>query len=136
MIRMEIEHEKWEKRINETMGKIEKQRNSIHTDLEVLRNEREEFDKHVNETLIDMMQQLSTSKNIKVLFRAWEVSDYTLSTANDKIIFTDVLENVSGGYSSATGEFTAPVAGTYLFSVSLCAVTKKTYSTTLWPKKT
>ncbi|WAQ93802.1 hypothetical protein MAR_006273 [Mya arenaria] len=116
MIRMEFEYAQWEKRINETLGKIEKQRTSIQTDLEVLRNDREEFDKHVNEK----MQQLSKPQNSTVLFRARKVADYTLSTGNQIIIFSEVLFNVGGGYNSATGKFTAPVTGTYLFTVSLC----------------
>ncbi|WAQ93806.1 hypothetical protein MAR_006277 [Mya arenaria] len=119
MIRMEFEHAQWEKRVNETLGKIEKQRTGIQTDLEVLRNEREEFDKHVNETMI-YLQQPAKPPHSRILFRARQVADYTLSAANHIIIFSEMLINVGGGYNSASGTFTTPVAGSYLFTVSLC----------------
>ncbi|WAQ93803.1 C1QT5-like protein [Mya arenaria] len=65
------------------------------------------------------------TQNLTVLFRAREVVEYTLSTRNDIIIFSNVLFNVGGGYNSETGKFTAPVAGTYLFTVSLCPISGK-----------
>ncbi|XP_052818363.1 caprin-2-like [Mya arenaria] len=120
MIRMEFEYAQWEKRINETLGKMEKQKTSIQTDLKILRNDREEFDKHGNETMKNMMHQLSKPQNATVLFRACDVVDYTLSTGNDIIIFNEMLYNIGRGYDSATGKFTAPVTGIYLFIVNLC----------------
>ncbi|XP_052802717.1 uncharacterized protein LOC128232946 [Mya arenaria] len=38
---------------------------------------------------------------------------------NQKIVFDDELLNLGGGYNSQTGEFTATMSGTYLFSTSV-----------------
>lgn len=39
-----------------------------------------------------------------------------------KVIFKNIIFNIGGGYNSSTGYFTAPVDGTYSFSVHICAL--------------
>ena len=41
--------------------------------------------------------------------------------ANQNIAFDKVITNIGNGYSSHAGDFRAPVAGTYVFSVTLMA---------------
>ena len=36
------------------------------------------------------------------------------------VVFSSVISNIGNGYSSSTGKFTAPVNGTYSFTVQLC----------------
>ncbi|WAQ93491.1 EMIL2-like protein [Mya arenaria] len=116
MIRMEFEHELWEKRINETIGNMVKLRTDIQNDLNELTRNKEDFDKHINATI---------TQHPTVLFRARNVVDYSLSTTDQTIIFNEVLYNVGGGYNSPTGTFTAPVKGSYLFTVNLCPAKNK-----------
>ncbi|KAL4222615.1 hypothetical protein ACF0H5_018656 [Mactra antiquata] len=54
-----------------------------------------------------------------VLFKARYVKDVSPSTG-ETIIFTDIMINNGDGYDSNTGVFTAPVNGTYLFTIHLC----------------
>ena len=36
------------------------------------------------------------------------------------VVFSSVISNIGNGYSSSTGKFTAPVNGTYSFTIQLC----------------
>ena len=40
-------------------------------------------------------------------------------TNGSEVVFVDAKHNIGGHYSTSTGRFTAPVAGTYLFSTTL-----------------
>ncbi|XP_052806030.1 collagen alpha-2(VIII) chain-like [Mya arenaria] len=93
-----------------------KLRTDIQNDLDELTQKKEDFDKHINATM---------TQHPTVLFRARNVADYTLSTTDQTVIFNEVLYNDGAGYNSATGTFTAPVKGTYLFTVNLCQANSK-----------
>ncbi|KAL4222617.1 hypothetical protein ACF0H5_018658 [Mactra antiquata] len=54
-----------------------------------------------------------------VLFKARYVKDVSPSKG-DTIVFTDIMMNNGDGYDSNTGVFTAPVNGTYLFTIHMC----------------
>ena len=36
------------------------------------------------------------------------------------VVFSSVISNIGNGYNSTTGKFTAPVNGTYSFTIQLC----------------
>jgi len=42
------------------------------------------------------------------------------TTGGQTIVFDQVHTNLGGGYSGTTGVFTAPVAGTYVLSLTFC----------------
>jgi hypothetical protein len=60
-----------------------------------------------------------TALTTPIAFTARLSSDTTGHT--DPTVFDNVITNVGGGYSSSTGKFTAPIAGTYVFLASLTA---------------
>ncbi|XP_052217378.1 uncharacterized protein LOC127835106 isoform X2 [Dreissena polymorpha] len=49
-----------------------------------------------------------------------DLSDDSHFSTNDAFEFKNVLANAGGGYNPATGLFTAPVAGVYIFTVQHC----------------
>ena len=54
----------------------------------------------------------------KIAFHAILVSSIQGTTGGQTIVFNQVDTNLGGGYSNTTGVFTAPVAGTYVFSLT------------------
>ena len=44
----------------------------------------------------------------------------TSPSTGQPVVFSSVISNIGNGYSSSTGKFTAPVNGTYSFTVQLC----------------
>ncbi|XP_045179368.2 semaphorin-5A-like [Mercenaria mercenaria] len=54
-----------------------------------------------------------------VAFNAYWVDDLS-PAAGQTMVFTRVLVNEGGAYNNSTGEFTAPVHGTYSFSAQMC----------------
>ena len=57
------------------------------------------------------------------MFNAHHVTTTTSPPAGQPLVFSSVLSNIGNGYSSSTGKFTAPVNGTYSFTVQLCVST-------------
>ena len=54
----------------------------------------------------------------KIAFHASLSTNIPGTTSGQTIVFNQVDTNLGGGYSSTTGVFTAPVAGTYVFSLT------------------
>ena len=54
----------------------------------------------------------------KIAFHAYLASTILETTYGQTIVFNQVDTNLGGGYSGTTGVFTAPVAGTYVFSLT------------------
>ena len=60
-----------------------------------------------------------------VLFKAKSPLD--MSPSGQTIIFTETLYNYGDGYNNSTGVFTAPFAGTNLFTGHLCSTVDGKY---------
>ena len=54
-----------------------------------------------------------------IVFKARDLA-LTRPPDNKKLVFKNNLFNIGESYDNATGTFTAPVSGVYLFSVHLC----------------
>lgn len=57
-----------------------------------------------------------------IVFSAMLGSSHLTVSVGQTLVFPTVLSNEGGGYDPSTGTFTAPVNGTYIFSVTLCPV--------------
>ena len=55
-----------------------------------------------------------------VVFNAHSLTTRTPSNGQT-LVFPSVISNIGNAYSSSTGKFTAPVNGTYSFTVQLCS---------------
>ena len=62
-------------------------------------------------------------KTPTVVFNAKSVTQ-TSPTSGDTMVFSSVLSNIGGAYSASTGQFTAPVDGTYGFTIQFCLYKK------------
>ncbi|WAR09793.1 C1QT3-like protein [Mya arenaria] len=129
MIRMEIDYEKWEKRIDEQVNKMVQTMESLESFVEnkviqvqeetenAIRNYESRFNASLG-ALRDTDKEQATALP-DVLFRARGVVDHTL-VVNQTMVFSEVMYNIGDGYDSASGIFRTPVNGTYLFNVHLC----------------
>ena len=72
------------------------------------------------------MSILFTETNVKqdVLFKASSLTNLNPKNG-ERLIFTATLYNYGNGYDTKTGIFTAPDAGTYLFTGQLCPKVSK-----------
>ncbi|XP_053374223.1 collagen alpha-2(VIII) chain-like [Mercenaria mercenaria] len=62
-----------------------------------------------------------------VAFRSTNLTNLT-PTSGETLVFTTAPLNDGNGYNISTGVFTAPIAGTYIFSLQLCVPAgKNTY---------
>ena len=52
-------------------------------------------------------------------------------SVGDTILFREVVQNEGKGYNKSTGIFTAPVTGTYLFTVQVCLFSSKLLSVSI-----
>ena len=59
-----------------------------------------------------------------VVFNVHQATNLTLPV-DQPVVFSSVISNIGNGYNSSTGKFTAPVNGTYSFTVQLCVAYQK-----------
>ena len=78
---------------------------------------------HLNMFLLifyfSLSPSLAENKIPTIVFNAKTVTNTSLSSGQT-LVFSSVISNIGSAYSSTTGKFTAPVNGTYSFTVQLC----------------
>ncbi|XP_060553146.1 A disintegrin and metalloproteinase with thrombospondin motifs adt-2-like isoform X1 [Ruditapes philippinarum] len=77
------------------------------------------FDDAVDVQLCKPGRCYQTQSTVSVSFNARDVVTRHMGR-NQRVIFKNIVFNVGGGYNKTTGVFTAPVDGTYQFSVHIC----------------
>ena len=74
--------------------------------------------KNAIQTLSSKLSNLNTSANTHVSFSVTG-KDKNSYPKGDVLKFNSIVSNPDNAYNSSTGEFKAPVAGTYFFTVSV-----------------
>ncbi|XP_045187008.1 complement C1q subcomponent subunit A-like [Mercenaria mercenaria] len=95
-------------------------------------NIKTEFNEMKEKNAADMTQYAEEVEKIRepaisssVIFRAKDVKDITPSSG-DILVFKTTRLNEENGYDNSSGTFTAPVSGTYLFTIQLCVPSRTT----------
>lgn len=100
---------------------VEEMKATINNTVEELKASVESQMSQAVETVTKLKEKLQTPT---VMFSSKKVADYSPSR-QQVMVFTSVMQNIGNGYDSSTGIFTAPVNGTYMFNVQLCAYINK-----------
>ena len=72
-------------------------------------------------------QQSMESRTSDTVAFTVRLGSSTLLDSLHVVVFDQVIHNQGDGYNPATGIFTAPVTGTYIFTVSVMTVNKDNY---------
>ncbi|XP_060563842.1 uncharacterized protein LOC132723179 [Ruditapes philippinarum] len=107
--------------------KLERERNdfmeetnkSIHNEMAKMKREINKLTKETNRNIRNFAADLEKLKGPTVAFRSKDLVDLTPSSG-ETLVFKTTTLNEGLGYDNKSGIFTAPVAGTYTFSVQLC----------------
>lgn len=145
LVRMEFNMEKTKHEIEEAIvaiGNLKKEVDSVDKKLnalkekmdeqEILREkQKNEVDRklaHIDKTLSsEMYQSKESPRRQSVAFKARSNADMT-ATGGQTIVLPDVMINAGNGYDARTGQFTAPVNGTYIFTAAFCLLNEKFFT--------
>ncbi|XP_053383479.1 caprin-2-like [Mercenaria mercenaria] len=77
---------------------------------------------NMEETIQKLLSEIQSMKKVhkRVIFHAvLDTIEYPSVNFHNRIIFGTVMLNIGNGYQASNGKFDAPVAGMYIFSVSI-----------------
>ncbi|XP_060573145.1 complement C1q-like protein 2 isoform X2 [Ruditapes philippinarum] len=102
----------------------------------ILAKREEQFANQFKELTNNITVKMETERDIlaklkesiiqpSVAFHVHNVKDLVLDTKNEVLVFESIITNEGSGYDKSTGIFTAPVEGTYFFTVHVCTANSK-----------
>ncbi|XP_060597909.1 uncharacterized protein LOC132751714 [Ruditapes philippinarum] len=103
-------------KLTETTQQLRDDWNNERTNLKRVTNELMEEN---NKSVRNFAAEIERLKGHSVIFRSNDIADLS-PTSGKTFVFKTTSLNQGLGYSNRTGIFTAPVAGTYMFSIQLC----------------
>ncbi|XP_060584361.1 uncharacterized protein LOC132740472 [Ruditapes philippinarum] len=103
----------------ETNDFMEGTNKSIQNEMAKLKRVTNEMTEETNRSIRNFAADLEKLKGPTVAFRSKDLVDLTPSSG-ETLVFKTTTLNEGLGYDNKSGIFTAPVAGTYTFSVQFC----------------
>ncbi|XP_060584363.1 uncharacterized protein LOC132740473 isoform X1 [Ruditapes philippinarum] len=103
----------------ETNDFMEGTNKSIQNEMAKLKRVTNEMTEETNRSIRNFAADLEKLKGPTVAFRSNDLVDHSPSSG-ETLVFKTTTLNEGLGYDNKSGIFTAPVAGTYTFSVQLC----------------
>ncbi|XP_060573146.1 complement C1q-like protein 2 isoform X3 [Ruditapes philippinarum] len=102
----------------------------------ILAKREEQFANQFKELTNNITVKMETERDIlaklkesiiqpSVAFHVHNVNDLVLDTNNEVLVFESIITNEGSGYDKSTGIFTAPIEGTYFFTVHVCTANSK-----------
>ncbi|XP_045169373.2 complement C1q-like protein 2 [Mercenaria mercenaria] len=132
MIRVEIAMEKLQLDMAATQQQVLDALRGLREETQQIKddwnNEKESLKRDVKDMkgaiandILEFTNELEKLKGPAVAFRSKDVADLT-PNSGDTLVFQTTMLNEGLGYDNTTGIFTAPVGGTYIFTVQFCVV--------------
>ncbi|XP_045200343.2 uncharacterized protein LOC123554329 [Mercenaria mercenaria] len=125
--KMKDELESTQQKVLDKLQDLDRDKTQFKLELEAdMGNIKTEFNEMKEKNEADMTEYAEEVEKIKesaisspVVFQAKDVTD-TSPGKDHTLVFKTTMLNKGNGYDNSTGIFTAPVSGTYLFTIQLC----------------
>ncbi|XP_060592692.1 heavy metal-binding protein HIP-like [Ruditapes philippinarum] len=136
MVRMEFQMEQMKSEVEQCVNRVESIKVKVSDQMTTNQQELEKgFNVRMKEVsnsiaiakakLRELQDFKDTAVTPTIAFKARLHVDTTVTTFGQTIVFPTVIFNEGDAYNPNTGKFTAPVSGTYMFSLAFCVYSKK-----------